>query len=171
MVPCAANVVGTVAVTRAAPDGYTLLFATSAGLVTNPYTFKTLAYDPLRDLSPVSMVARSNHVLAVTPSVMEPVAVTACGTPAPVIVRPVATAVAVTEVASVVETLKTTSSASPPRVTSWGYDASPAALTVRTGASFAEPTDDAPGARASATSATAVAGAAASLVRVFTVGL
>lgn len=67
--PGAANVVGTQAVVRAAPDGYTLLFATSASLVTNPYTFKRLAYDPLKDLTPVSMVARSNHVLAVSPSV------------------------------------------------------------------------------------------------------
>ena len=65
--PGAANVVGTQAVTRAAPDGYTLLFATSALLTTNPYTFKNLSYDPLRDLTPVAFVARSNHVLAVTP--------------------------------------------------------------------------------------------------------
>jgi tripartite-type tricarboxylate transporter receptor subunit TctC len=35
--PGAANVVGTQAVARAAPDGYTFLFATSAALVTNPY--------------------------------------------------------------------------------------------------------------------------------------
>ena len=67
--PGAANVVGTQVVTRAAPDGYTLLFATSALLTTNPYTFKNLSYDPLRDLTPVAMVARSNHVVAVTPSV------------------------------------------------------------------------------------------------------
>src|SRR5215218_11120526 len=67
--PGAANVVGTQAVARAAPDGYTFLFATSAALVTNPYTFKTLAYDPVKDFKPVSMVARSNHVILVTPSV------------------------------------------------------------------------------------------------------
>ena len=41
--PGAANLVGTQAVARAAPDGYTFLFATSAALVTNPYTFKKLA--------------------------------------------------------------------------------------------------------------------------------
>jgi tripartite-type tricarboxylate transporter receptor subunit TctC len=67
--PGAANVVGTHAVVRAAPDGYTLLFTTSAGLVTNPFTFKNLAYDPLRDLTPVAFIARSNHVIVVTPSV------------------------------------------------------------------------------------------------------
>ena len=56
--PGAANVVGTQAVARAAPDGYTFLFATSAALVTNPYTFKTLSYDPVKDFTPVAMVAR-----------------------------------------------------------------------------------------------------------------
>jgi tripartite-type tricarboxylate transporter receptor subunit TctC len=65
----AANLVGTQAVARAAPDGYTFLFATSAALVTNPYTFKKLPYDPIKDFVPVAMVARSNHVLLVNPDV------------------------------------------------------------------------------------------------------
>jgi tripartite-type tricarboxylate transporter receptor subunit TctC len=65
----AANLVGTQAVARAAPDGYTFLFATSAALVTNPYTFKKLPYDPIKDFTPVAMVARSNHVLLVNPEV------------------------------------------------------------------------------------------------------
>ena len=67
--PGAANLVGTQAVARAAPDGYTFLFATSAALVTNPYTFKKLPYDPVKDFTPVAMVARSNHVLLVNPEV------------------------------------------------------------------------------------------------------
>jgi tripartite-type tricarboxylate transporter receptor subunit TctC len=67
--PGAANLVGTQAVARAAPDGYTFLFATSAALVTNPYTFKKLPYDPIKDFVPVAMVARSNHVLLVNPDV------------------------------------------------------------------------------------------------------
>jgi len=65
----AANLVGTQAVARAAPDGYTFLFATSAALVMNPYTFKTLAYNPIKDFTPVAMVARSNHVVLVNPEV------------------------------------------------------------------------------------------------------
>jgi tripartite-type tricarboxylate transporter receptor subunit TctC len=65
----AANLVGTQAVARAAPDGYTFLFATSAALVMNPYTFKKLAYDPIKDFTPVAMVARSNHVVLVNPEV------------------------------------------------------------------------------------------------------
>lgn len=65
----AANLVGTQAVARAAPDGYTFLFATSAALVTNPYTFKKLPYDPIKDFTPIAMAARSNHVLLVNPEV------------------------------------------------------------------------------------------------------
>ncbi|MBR0825332.1 tripartite tricarboxylate transporter substrate binding protein [Bradyrhizobium manausense] len=65
----AANLVGTQSVARAAADGYTFLFATSAALVTNPYTFKKLPYDPVKDFVPVAMAARSNHVLLVNPEV------------------------------------------------------------------------------------------------------
>ena len=67
--PGAANLVGTQAAARTAPDGYTFLFATSAALVTNPYTFKKLPYDPVKDFTPVAMVSRSNHVLMVNPDV------------------------------------------------------------------------------------------------------
>jgi tripartite-type tricarboxylate transporter receptor subunit TctC len=67
--PGAANLVGTQSVARAAPDGYTFLFATSAALVMNPYTFKKLAYDPIKDFTPVAMVARSNHIVLVNPEV------------------------------------------------------------------------------------------------------
>jgi tripartite-type tricarboxylate transporter receptor subunit TctC len=67
--PGAANVLGTQAVARAAPDGYTFLFATSAALTANPYTVKALSYDPVRDFTPVAMVAKSTHVLLVNPSV------------------------------------------------------------------------------------------------------
>lgn len=67
--PGAANLVGTQAVARATPDGYTFLFATSAALVTNPYTFKKLPYDPIKDFIPVAMAAKSNHVLLVNPEV------------------------------------------------------------------------------------------------------
>ncbi|WP_315837061.1 Bug family tripartite tricarboxylate transporter substrate binding protein [Bradyrhizobium prioriisuperbiae] len=67
--PGAANLIGTQSVARAAADGYTFLFATSASLVTNPYTFKKLPYDPVKDFTPVAMVGRSNHVLLVNPEV------------------------------------------------------------------------------------------------------
>jgi tripartite-type tricarboxylate transporter receptor subunit TctC len=65
----AANVVGMQSVARATNDGYTFVFATSAALVTNPYTIKSLSYDPIKDFTPVAMVAKSHHVLLVNPKV------------------------------------------------------------------------------------------------------
>jgi tripartite-type tricarboxylate transporter receptor subunit TctC len=41
-------------VAKAAPDGYTLIFSTSAGLILNPLLSKT-PYDPFRDFAPVSL--------------------------------------------------------------------------------------------------------------------
>jgi tripartite-type tricarboxylate transporter receptor subunit TctC len=41
---------------RAAPDGYTLLFSTSSGLATNPVSFKSLPYDPVKDFAPIANV-------------------------------------------------------------------------------------------------------------------
>ena len=57
--PGAANLVGAQAVARAPADGYTFFFATSAALITNPLTFKSLPYDPARDFMPVSFVVKS----------------------------------------------------------------------------------------------------------------
>jgi tripartite-type tricarboxylate transporter receptor subunit TctC len=51
------------------PDGYNILLSSSAQLVTNPHLYKRLGFDPLNDLSPVSLVASSGQVLVVHPSV------------------------------------------------------------------------------------------------------
>ena len=67
--PGAGNVIGAQAAARAAPDGYTFFFATSAALVTNPYLVKNLAYDPQKDFFPVALVTRSHQVIVVHPDV------------------------------------------------------------------------------------------------------
>jgi len=67
--PGAGNVIGAQAAARAAPDGYTFFFATSAALVTNPYLLKTLSYDPVKDFMPVALVTRSHQVIVVHPEV------------------------------------------------------------------------------------------------------
>lgn len=67
--PGGANVPGTLAVTRATPDGYTFLFATTASVVSNVFLVKNLAYDPLKDLAPVAFIVRSNQVLVINPQV------------------------------------------------------------------------------------------------------
>ncbi len=67
--PGAGNVIGAQAAARAAPDGYTFFFATSAALVTNPYMVKNLSYDPIKDFTPVALVTRSHQVIVVHPDV------------------------------------------------------------------------------------------------------
>jgi len=67
--PGGGNTIGAQAAARAAPDGYTFLFATAAALVTNPYTFKTLPYDPLKDFVPVGIVAKGPFLVLANPGV------------------------------------------------------------------------------------------------------
>jgi len=67
--PGAGNVVGASAAARSAPDGYTLFFATSAALVTNPYMIKNLSYNSEKDFAPIAFVTRSNQLIVVNPSV------------------------------------------------------------------------------------------------------
>jgi tripartite-type tricarboxylate transporter receptor subunit TctC len=64
-----ANAIGAGVAARAAPDGYTFLFATAAALVTNPHTFKTLPYDALKDFVPVAKVINNPFFVLVNPDV------------------------------------------------------------------------------------------------------
>ncbi len=48
------GIIGVQAVTSAPPDGYTILFTTISTLTINPFVYKDLPYDPLRDLEPVA---------------------------------------------------------------------------------------------------------------------
>jgi len=57
------------AVAKSAPDGYTILLGYSMFHVGNPSMYANLAWDPIRDFAPVSMLVVSPHVLAVNPSV------------------------------------------------------------------------------------------------------
>src|SRR5262247_2565333 len=60
---------GATYVARAAPDGYTLLAATSSTLAFNPSVYRKLAYDPTVDFSLISLIAAVPFVLVVNPSV------------------------------------------------------------------------------------------------------
>ena len=55
------------AVTRAAPDGYTLLMG-FAGLATAPFLNAKLPFDPIKDLAPVTLVGVVPNVLMVHPA-------------------------------------------------------------------------------------------------------
>ena len=62
--PGGQNVIGAQAAARSAPDGYTFYYATTAAMVTNAFTFKTLPYDPVKDFVPVRLIGRSPFVIA-----------------------------------------------------------------------------------------------------------
>jgi len=66
--PGAGTNIGAAAAARAAPDGYTLLMATSSTMAINSSIYKTLPFDPLKDLMPVVLYARVPFVLVVNPS-------------------------------------------------------------------------------------------------------
>ena len=64
--PGAGGNIGTRFVARAPADGYTLLYTINGPLVTAPTLYKkTLGYDPLKDLAPITLVATSPNVLIV----------------------------------------------------------------------------------------------------------
>src|SRR3977135_2521416 len=67
--PGAGNVIGATAAARAAPDGYTFFFATSAALVTNPYMVKNLSYNPEKDFVAVALLPGSHQIGVVHPDV------------------------------------------------------------------------------------------------------
>jgi tripartite-type tricarboxylate transporter receptor subunit TctC len=55
--------IGTGAVARAAPDGYTIILSTTSTHVINPLLYKDIAYNPSTDFTPVSLVAQSPNIL------------------------------------------------------------------------------------------------------------
>ncbi|HYH41373.1 MAG TPA: tripartite tricarboxylate transporter substrate binding protein, partial [Burkholderiales bacterium] len=60
--------IGAELVAKAPPDGYTLLF-TTASITVNVTLYKKLAFDPQRDLAPVSLFSSAPLILVVHPSV------------------------------------------------------------------------------------------------------
>ena len=63
----AGGIIGTEIVARAAPDGYNLLFGTSAGLSINPLIQKKLPYDVQRDFAPISLLVVNPQLLMAFP--------------------------------------------------------------------------------------------------------
>jgi tripartite-type tricarboxylate transporter receptor subunit TctC len=61
--------IGTESVAKSAPDGYTLLLGTASTFGTNSATMPKLAYDAVRDFTPVVMMASTPYLLLVHPSV------------------------------------------------------------------------------------------------------
>jgi tripartite-type tricarboxylate transporter receptor subunit TctC len=66
--PGASGILGSQVVSRAAPDGYTLLIA-NVSLVVNPFLYPKMPYDPLTDFMPITMVNSAPLLLVVHPSI------------------------------------------------------------------------------------------------------
>ena len=64
----ASGAIGSEAVARSAPDGYTLLLGATTTHGVNPALNPKLPYDPVKDFTPVSLVATIPHALVVNPS-------------------------------------------------------------------------------------------------------
>ncbi len=66
--PGANSIVGTEAVARAAPDGYTVLVQSATHTII-PFVEPALPYDPIKDFAAVASLARTRYVMLVHPSV------------------------------------------------------------------------------------------------------
>jgi len=64
--PQAGGTVGTDAVAKAVPDGYTIGLSFTGPLATAQFLYAKLPYDPARDLAPIALVGTAPNILAVT---------------------------------------------------------------------------------------------------------
>src|SRR5438105_11301552 len=66
--PGASGMIGADAAAKAPPDGYTLLMAYTSEIAIMPGMMKKMAYDPQRDLAPVTLGAITPMILVIHPS-------------------------------------------------------------------------------------------------------
>lgn len=67
--PGAGGVVANEFVSKAPPDGYTLVMSSLGPHTVSPFLLKTVSYDPVNDLAPVSNVSVNALMLLVSPSI------------------------------------------------------------------------------------------------------
>lgn len=67
--PGANGMIGVDYVVHAKPDGMTILFASPAEIVIAPTVYKTMTYDPAKDLAPVTLAGMTPVVIVANPSV------------------------------------------------------------------------------------------------------
>ena len=65
----ASSNLGTDAIAKSSPDGYTLGFVLGTTLTVNPSVYKKLPFDPDKDLRPISLLTGSGMMLVVHPSI------------------------------------------------------------------------------------------------------
>src|ERR1044072_6368518 len=66
--PGAGGTVGTKAVAKSDPDGYTLLLGYTGTLAIGPSLYKNPGYDPRKDFAPIGMIGNAPNSLVVHPS-------------------------------------------------------------------------------------------------------
>ena len=66
--PGAGGNIGMTAVAKSAPDGYTILVASSS-FVVNPSLYAKNPYDPFKDFAPITLAAASPNILVVNPDI------------------------------------------------------------------------------------------------------
>ena len=66
--PGAGGTVGTKAVAKSDPDGYTLLLGYTGTLAIGPSLYKNAGYDPRKDFAPIGMIGNAPNSLVVHPS-------------------------------------------------------------------------------------------------------
>ncbi len=66
--PGANGIIGLEAGAKSKPDGYTLSLGVPSSLTMNPYVYKTLPYDTLRDFAPVTQTATNTFGLVINPA-------------------------------------------------------------------------------------------------------
>lgn len=67
--PGAGGIIGAEIVARSAPDGYTLVVGHIGTHASPQFLFKTLAYDPIKDFAPISLLTNSGIALTINASV------------------------------------------------------------------------------------------------------
>jgi tripartite-type tricarboxylate transporter receptor subunit TctC len=65
--PGAGGNLGVDLVAKSAPDGYTLVIGAVATHAVNPWLFRKLPYDPVKDFAPITLIAHVPNVLVMTP--------------------------------------------------------------------------------------------------------
>ena len=66
--PGAGGTVGTRAVAKSEPDGYTLLLGYTGTLAIGPSLYRNVGYDPRKDFAPIGLIGNAPNSLVVNPS-------------------------------------------------------------------------------------------------------
>lgn len=65
----AAGTIGLEIGARATPDGYTIIVGASSAMIVSKFTYKTLAFDALKDFDPISLIVIADGLLVVNPGI------------------------------------------------------------------------------------------------------